>query len=265
MSSWAQTLLLACSFPARWGEKWKGKSKNIGGSIREAKQCASFLFVQSDSLNSAKWSFELLSLAHLCVTSSPWGWGSGTAFVRAGLVPLMGLLGFPLLPLYICSFCTKMNFLSYSIMRTNAYLLHMNVSPRHFIFWHKTIKPQHLVLATCMEYLWLMWPCSYLKAEHMFNMSTAYALRLEVHAKNKLWVDAAIAQVVLQMHLPLWPSGISAATKGVQLAQMYFCWGVNFCKMLASLLGAKLESLTCFRDSEENQFLLLPQIAWPLL
>lgn len=37
----------------------------------------------------------------------------------------------------------------------------------------------------------------------MFNMSTAYALRLEVHAKNKLWVDAAIAQVVLQMHLPL--------------------------------------------------------------
>lgn len=131
MSSWAQTLLLACSFPARRGEKWKGKSKKTGGSIREAKQCASFLFVQSDSLNSAKWSVELLSLAHLCVTSSPWGWGSGTAFVRAGLVPLMGLLGFPHLPLYICSFCTKMNFLSYSIMRTNAYLLHMNASQNH--------------------------------------------------------------------------------------------------------------------------------------
>lgn len=41
----------------------------------------------------------------------------------------------------------------------------------------------------------------------MFNVSVEHALRIKVHAKNKLCVDTAVAQVVLQVHqhLPPWP------------------------------------------------------------
>lgn len=95
MSSWAQTLLLACSFPTRWGEKWKGKSKNTGGSIREAKQCASFLFVQSDSLNSAKWSVELLSLAHLMCHIQPMGLRFWNSLCKSWVSASDGVIGVP--------------------------------------------------------------------------------------------------------------------------------------------------------------------------